>query len=338
MFTWVPIVHYLTRCVLSSTPQDSDLKRTVGINTGHIGTTDFVLEPEDVQFIIARGRNSLEAFLKYYVAQHNLKKKPEYRQIKNLGSLDSESYNGSVDSLNLPYNPNRRKSDDADLRRAAFRANGVEIPNSLELKEKPPADPVKRLRSPCSGKSVCISNHVHVIENNYDDVYEGNSDEEENKKSVANIYDDVYEGNSDEETNIDHRDSLDGRKPPDFQDSPDHQDSATQDDSEDSPQESRVRQDEILRLLRRTGPSSTRNNTNLKRSRSDTGYKNVSKKDKLAKRRAERRHLTVNVNLDKSDIVVHKQPETADSPRTPLLTDIREDSFEVRPSDSQLWS
>ncbi|KAK0060197.1 hypothetical protein Bpfe_010384, partial [Biomphalaria pfeifferi] len=82
---------------------EKDLKRTVGINTGHVGTTDFVLEPEDIKFVIERGRRSMEAFLKYYVASYHLKKKPEYKNLQDLrknskGSLISSSSNQSLGS------------------------------------------------------------------------------------------------------------------------------------------------------------------------------------------------------------------------------------------------
>lgn len=33
--------------------QDEDLDRTVGINTGHVGTSDFTLEEEDRSFAVA---------------------------------------------------------------------------------------------------------------------------------------------------------------------------------------------------------------------------------------------------------------------------------------------
>ncbi|XP_070210981.1 uncharacterized protein [Littorina saxatilis] len=50
--------------------EERDLERTVGINTGHIHTTDFVLEEPDRDFVVQRGYNSMMAFLKYYVAKH----------------------------------------------------------------------------------------------------------------------------------------------------------------------------------------------------------------------------------------------------------------------------
>ncbi|XP_067650146.1 uncharacterized protein [Haliotis asinina] len=48
--------------------EERDIERSVGINTGHVGTTDFVLEDADREFIVERGRRSVIAFLKYYVA------------------------------------------------------------------------------------------------------------------------------------------------------------------------------------------------------------------------------------------------------------------------------
>ena len=32
--------------------QERDIDRTVGINTGHVGTSDFVLEPQDREFVV----------------------------------------------------------------------------------------------------------------------------------------------------------------------------------------------------------------------------------------------------------------------------------------------
>ncbi|XP_059145229.1 uncharacterized protein LOC131932344 [Physella acuta] len=49
--------------------KESDDFRTVGINTGHIGTTDYALEEADKEFLIQRGYNATRAFLKYYVAK-----------------------------------------------------------------------------------------------------------------------------------------------------------------------------------------------------------------------------------------------------------------------------
>ncbi|XP_059164777.1 uncharacterized protein LOC131947543 [Physella acuta] len=49
--------------------KESDDFRTVGINTGHIGTSDYALEEADKEFLIQRGYNATRAFLKYYVAK-----------------------------------------------------------------------------------------------------------------------------------------------------------------------------------------------------------------------------------------------------------------------------
>lgn len=57
--------------------EERDLDRTVGINTGHVGTSDFILEPEDRQYVVEQGRRSMESFLKYYVAINKLKKRTQ---------------------------------------------------------------------------------------------------------------------------------------------------------------------------------------------------------------------------------------------------------------------
>lgn len=55
---------------------DSDIERTVGINTGHIGTADFDLEPGDIKYAVIQGKLSTEAFLEHYVNKHNPPLKP----------------------------------------------------------------------------------------------------------------------------------------------------------------------------------------------------------------------------------------------------------------------
>ncbi|GFR85461.1 hypothetical protein ElyMa_004174600 [Elysia marginata] len=45
-----------------------DVKRTVGINTGHIGTLDYGMEKADRDFVIARGYNATRSYLGYCVA------------------------------------------------------------------------------------------------------------------------------------------------------------------------------------------------------------------------------------------------------------------------------
>ncbi|XP_059159411.1 uncharacterized protein LOC131943353 [Physella acuta] len=83
--------------------EERDLKRTVGINTGHVGTSDFVLEQDDIDFLIERGRRSLEAFLKYYVASNHLKKRrqrfPGEGRKNSQASLLSTGSAPSLDSV-----------------------------------------------------------------------------------------------------------------------------------------------------------------------------------------------------------------------------------------------
>ncbi|XP_048754204.1 uncharacterized protein LOC125665551 isoform X4 [Ostrea edulis] len=51
---------------------DQDLDRTVGINTGHVGTSDFVLEEDDRKFAVSQGYKSTLTFLKYFAAKEEL--------------------------------------------------------------------------------------------------------------------------------------------------------------------------------------------------------------------------------------------------------------------------
>ncbi|CAH1790347.1 unnamed protein product [Owenia fusiformis] len=50
----------------------SDAARTVGINTGYIGTTDFDMEDEDKDFLVEQGRRSTISFLRQYIDTNNL--------------------------------------------------------------------------------------------------------------------------------------------------------------------------------------------------------------------------------------------------------------------------
>jgi len=50
--------------------KDADEYRTVGINTGHVGTSDYNLTEADREFVVARGYNAISAFMKYYVAKN----------------------------------------------------------------------------------------------------------------------------------------------------------------------------------------------------------------------------------------------------------------------------
>ena len=43
---------YSSNLLYDSSLKERDLDRTVGINTGHVGTSDFVLEPEDRAYVV----------------------------------------------------------------------------------------------------------------------------------------------------------------------------------------------------------------------------------------------------------------------------------------------
>ncbi|XP_065930254.1 uncharacterized protein [Magallana gigas] len=69
------------------TPQDLD--RTVGINTGHVGLTDFKLEEEDMRFVIDQGYKSTMTFLKYFAAKEELLKNADESLQKRIQSKSS---------------------------------------------------------------------------------------------------------------------------------------------------------------------------------------------------------------------------------------------------------
>ncbi|XP_012941508.1 uncharacterized protein LOC106012608 [Aplysia californica] len=62
--------------------KEPDEARTIGINTGHVGTSDYCLEEEDREFVVKRGYNATETFLRYYVINHPelVKEKPDLGQ------------------------------------------------------------------------------------------------------------------------------------------------------------------------------------------------------------------------------------------------------------------
>ncbi|XP_052682470.1 uncharacterized protein LOC128163053 [Crassostrea angulata] len=68
-------------------PQDLD--RTVGINTGHVGTSDFTLEEEDRSFAVAQGYKSTMTFLKYFAAKEELLKNADESLRKRIRSLST---------------------------------------------------------------------------------------------------------------------------------------------------------------------------------------------------------------------------------------------------------
>ncbi|KAL3832268.1 hypothetical protein ACJMK2_023928 [Sinanodonta woodiana] len=91
--------------------EGNDIKRTVGINTGHVGTSDFVLEEEDRAFVVEQGRRSTESFLRYYVVESNppLKEKVQTNEdgteeitIRTKAALDVNQVNTDLDDSAFP--------------------------------------------------------------------------------------------------------------------------------------------------------------------------------------------------------------------------------------------
>ncbi|XP_034310153.2 uncharacterized protein [Magallana gigas] len=81
---------------------DEDLDRTVGINTGHVGTSDFTLEEEDRSFAVAQGYKSTMTFLRYFAAKEEIAKNDESlrERIRSLSSTvenDVEEQNENDD-------------------------------------------------------------------------------------------------------------------------------------------------------------------------------------------------------------------------------------------------
>ncbi|KAH9524746.1 hypothetical protein Btru_027688, partial [Bulinus truncatus] len=103
--------------------EEKDWKRTVGINTGYIGTTDFNLEPADVKFLCERGRLCLDAFLKSYVAANDCEENPKYE------SLDDVSRNSKDSLICSNFCQSLGSSDDASMKLTSTSLLSIWMPN-----------------------------------------------------------------------------------------------------------------------------------------------------------------------------------------------------------------
>ncbi|KAK3109157.1 hypothetical protein FSP39_024196 [Pinctada imbricata] len=75
---------------------EDDMDRTVGINTGYVGTSDFKLEKEDMAFVVDQGYRSTKSFLKYYAAKEEIERELE-RANKDISTKRSLSFKESID-------------------------------------------------------------------------------------------------------------------------------------------------------------------------------------------------------------------------------------------------
>ncbi|KAK6167413.1 hypothetical protein SNE40_021447 [Patella caerulea] len=73
---------------------ERDMERTVGINTGHLGTTDFIYEDADREFVVARGYNATKSFLQYYAAARDLPKSPRSKPSMTNNEGVTKGYSG----------------------------------------------------------------------------------------------------------------------------------------------------------------------------------------------------------------------------------------------------
>jgi len=64
--------------LMKSNVEDRDSDRTIGINTGYVGTTDFQIEEEDRLYVIECGARAARAFLREYC-----RKNPDKRLLRN---------------------------------------------------------------------------------------------------------------------------------------------------------------------------------------------------------------------------------------------------------------
>lgn len=94
--------------------ENRDLERTVGINTGHVQTTDFVLEEPDREFVVQRGYNSMKSFLQYYVVLNPDKAPPkgDCSAIHNSSCADIPEVPSDPDLANGGGDHDGRRLDD----------------------------------------------------------------------------------------------------------------------------------------------------------------------------------------------------------------------------------
>lgn len=89
--------------------EERDIERTVGINTGHVGTSDFVLEQADRDFVVEQGRRSTETFLRYYVVNNNpplkpgitvtTSSKPKTVESKTVSDAENSNENSAIENV-----------------------------------------------------------------------------------------------------------------------------------------------------------------------------------------------------------------------------------------------
>ncbi|XP_005094079.1 uncharacterized protein LOC101851335 [Aplysia californica] len=285
--------------------KDTDLKRTVGINTGHVGTSDFVLEPADIEFVLERGRRSLEAFLKYYVASNNLKKKPEFRKMKDDGRKDSKASVISVassdinangtDSVPTPEYPETivESSDVLPIVNDPSEEREAASPKVVNSKNS-----AMRTKSASSGKSVCISDKVQVLYDMDEDLFSNNFEKH------------VGEGEEGKE-------EEDSRE-------------TEEEDNDDSDGETIF----LLQAKEAASGSSGRPKSlpaNVTGSASHRSMVPPSSPQtgKPGKKKPEARHSSLKSPVQ-VDVLVHKPAaDKSETPSTPLLDDTHEESFEL---------
>lgn len=98
--------------------EERDIERTVGINTGHVGTSDFKLEEADREFVVEQGRRSTEAFLRYYVIKNDPPLRQSVKAKKNVdvksSETTSEPVNGSAAQVHQNGTAAGEKKDETE--------------------------------------------------------------------------------------------------------------------------------------------------------------------------------------------------------------------------------
>ncbi|WAQ94496.1 463L-like protein [Mya arenaria] len=121
--------------------EERDIERTIGINTGHVGTSDFTLEQADRDFVIEQGKRSAETFLRYYVVKNDPPKKKakqvksEHENVTGHGQPHSDTAHAQVNGTHAEDNGDVNSNAQSKSVEVHVDVNGVQSENTVEVKD-----------------------------------------------------------------------------------------------------------------------------------------------------------------------------------------------------------
>jgi len=141
--------------LMKSNVEDRDSDRTIGINTGYVGTTDFQIEEEDRLYVIECGARAARAFLREYC-----RKNPEKRLLRN--RLLSQS-----------FFTNRGNNEQTEIIASKIHKLSIDISNNSTIEETKefPNDEfmlMKKMSATNISNDACYGTEEHV--NNETDI------------------------------------------------------------------------------------------------------------------------------------------------------------------------